>query len=69
MPKNQQLFFVKVNIGIDYTYYDYNRVYVFNSENAMKDFIANFENQGYTMRKIVDYGKANFIDGILCPYK
>lgn len=69
MSKNQQLFFVKVNIGIDYTYYSYNRVYVFDSENAMNKFISDFENQGYTMRKIVNYGKAEFIDGILYPYK
>ena len=69
MPQNNKLFFVRVRIDIEYTYYYYNRTYVFNSENAMNKFMEKFHEKGYTLRKIVDYGEAGFNkDGILWPY-
>lgn len=62
------IFYVTINRKIQYTKFEQVETYYFNSEHAQKAWIKTFQEQGYTLQKIIDKGIAFFNEcGILNP--
>ena len=63
-----KIYYVTINRKIQYTKFEQDETYYFNSEQAQKEWIKRFQEQGYTLQKITGKGIAYFNEyGILNP--